>query len=691
MVESMKHRNTAATSIYTLLSGREIELSEAYKAISASLRRYKASDLKRKGGTQTDGNGGHMGSVAISAFTLLSEHSEGLSQLYREKAASLRKYKAHGDSGTQAGTTVLEPGVAEPRTADRDYQAPDPALEEDAQIIGIEPEARHGGYDTEDDADLETDLQIPLEEPVTPSAADKYIGIPIAPAPRRTRRREAPYSRPLEEREEDETDDDYVQRDMRSDYVRIYLQQIGRTPLLPHERTRELFMEIESAPSEEEKKTKRGIVATANLRLVVSVAKKHQGRGLQLLDLIQEGNLGLMKATEKFDYRRGYQFTTYATWWIRQAITRAIADKGRTIRIPTHKRELMRKIYKAIDGHRATFGVLPSKDEIYKAMVSQDPELGKSEHSRKHVRETLKIMLYSDTSSYDRKPDDDDDERPLETFLSDTKTPSQEDVMEKQFLDEKLRAAVERLSPREKEIVKLRYGLWNEETQTEEEPDTLEEVAKVFGLTKERIRQIQIVAEKKLRVFLSREFSRKDMEFLGRHYGFRDKKGEIPIEETSQTGVRVIDLQDRGHSAGGENVRNQSPAGISSDFKQIWGRYKDWENARNQPQVGRETREHDAGRKPAGKSFTREKSPAERLIAGLRKLPEEQEDILRYRYGLWHLKRGSKHPRLTVEQTARMLDLSTEDIIRIEKEAIDGLESHYLGDLGELHELLGLD
>ncbi|MBI2675557.1 MAG: sigma-70 family RNA polymerase sigma factor [Candidatus Aenigmarchaeota archaeon] len=706
---NIRRRGSADASTFDLLSEHEGKQSAFYRAIASSLKEHGIQkDAKRQAGVQT----AEPGAAGDKGIPVDYKDSTGPGQATAEHAAATESlpagYGERDDSAPPAGTAIIgtevppeyykESGAGQQAAGQagpaRDTE-PIPASYEPEEDLGqqdvtfIGPEARPAGYDTEDDADLETDLQIPLREHATPSAADKYIGIPITPTSRRIRSREAPYSRPLEEREEDETDDDYVLSDMKSDGVRTYLQQIGRTPLLSPEEEKRLAMEIEADGTPEGKKSKKDKLANANLRLVVSIAKRYQGYGLQLLDLIQEGNMGLMKAVDKFDYTKGYKFSTYATWWIRQALSRAVADTGRTIRIPTHVHELMRRIRIAIDGHVAAYGAPPSEDEIASALKSKYPELAKSETLNDNIKQALEIMQHP-TSSYDNIAEASDKEEPLEIFLQDKRIIPVEDMMEKQFLDENLMEAIERLTPREKKILVLRYGIDEKEYKVRR-THTLTEVAGKFDLSKERIRQIQIKAEKKLKVFLSRDLSRKDLEFLGCHYGFWDKEEEIPIEETSQTGARVIDLQDRGQHAAGDVVRQQPTTEISSNFKQVWGRYKDGEIARTQPPAERESIEHDASRKSSGKYFNRQKSPSERLIGGLRKLPEEQEEILRYRYGLWHLKTGSKHPGLTVEQTARMVDLSVEDIIRIEKEALEGLESHYQGDLGELHELLRLD
>ncbi len=764
-----KRRNGPAEgSVFALLSEYSAGLSKMYKSRAASLRQYRGSVPERQAGSQANGNGRHRASAKTSAFALLSDDEGRQSAFYRAIASALREHKIQKDAGRQAGTQILEPEKTEDKKIPADYKdgngsgqdaaeqaagttpmptaydrrdepAPPagaaiigtkeppgdykesgqqavgqagPAITEEPISIGYEPEedsyqqdaafigpeARPAGYEEDD---LGADMQIAIEDEASPPPAN-YIDRQIIPAPGKTRRREAPYSEKRQERTEDDDydsrpweegeEDDYVLNDMKSDGVRTYLRQIGRTPLLTPDEERKLAMEIEAAASEEAKTAKRNELAVPNLRLVVSVAKRYQGQGLHLLDLIQEGNIGLMKATEKFDYTKGFKFSSYATWWIRQAITKGIADKGRTIRIPAHKRELMRKIYKAIDGHKEAYETLPSEDEIYNALVSQDPELGKSKHLRKNVRKTLKIMLSPDTRSYDRNAEDDDDERPLETFLSDTKTPPQEEVMNMEFLKSKLIATLDKLTSREKHVMVLRYGLWEKEYKVNK-PHTLKEAGEIIGLTRERIRQIQFRVIDRLRAILPKMLSEEELEACHRHYGFWGRDTGRPVAEAGQTGAHAIDLLR--HSLPEKEAERPAAEDDEAQVRIIDLRDPDHAAGRDASEHsldGREATESDAGRKPAANYLERHKPPAEKLIAGLRRLPEEQEEILRYRYGLWHLKKGSKYPGLTAEQTARMLDLSTENIRQIEKEALEGLEVHYEGgDLKELHELLGID
>jgi RNA polymerase primary sigma factor len=263
--------------------------------------------------------------------------------------------------------------------------------------------------------------------------------------------------------------------DLSEDLVKLYLQEIGKVPLL----TREEEVKLAKRVARGDKKAREQL-ALANLRLVVSIAKKHQGSGLSLLDLIQEGNIGLMKAIEKFDYRKGYKFSTYATWWIRQAISRAIADKARTIRIPTHVLELMRRIYKAEEEYVQEKGEPPSIQELSRMLGVPAEE----------VERVKKISPY--TRSFEEPIGDEEEGSVLGDFIGRTKSsPLQEAFSDIQR--EELRRAISELSERERKVLDLRFGL------SGQQPLTLEEVGKVFGLSRERIRQIEKEALEKLK------------------------------------------------------------------------------------------------------------------------------------------------------------------------------------------------
>jgi RNA polymerase primary sigma factor len=260
-----------------------------------------------------------------------------------------------------------------------------------------------------------------------------------------------------------------------TDSVRMYLREIGKIPLLVAKEEVELAKQIEKGSAEAKKK-----LIEANLRLVVSIAKKYVGRGLSFLDLIQEGNQGLIRAVEKYDWRRGYKFSTYATWWIRQAITRAIADQARTIRIPVHMVETINKLIKTSRKLMQELGREPTPGEIGR-------EMGLSAGK---VREILKIA--QDTTSL-ATPVGDDEESTLGDFLVDTSQPQPLDQASKQLLKENIEEVLSTLTDREAKVLKMRFGL---DTQR---PMTLEEVGREFGVTRERIRQIEAKALRKLK------------------------------------------------------------------------------------------------------------------------------------------------------------------------------------------------
>lgn len=263
------------------------------------------------------------------------------------------------------------------------------------------------------------------------------------------------------------------------DSVKIYLKDIGRVPLLTAEQEIELAKQMES-DDEQERANAKHILSEANLRLVVSIAKRYVGRGMQFLDLIQEGNLGLMKAVEKFDYTKGFKFSTYATWWIRQAITRAIADQARTIRIPVHMVETINKQMRATRQLLQKLGREPSAEEIAAFMNC----------SVERVREIQKIA--QDPVSLETPIGEEEDSH-LGDFLEDNTALSPSDVAEGNMLKEQLIQVLNTLTPREEKVLRLRYGL------DDSHPRTLEEVGREFNVTRERIRQIEAKALRKLR------------------------------------------------------------------------------------------------------------------------------------------------------------------------------------------------
>ena len=259
------------------------------------------------------------------------------------------------------------------------------------------------------------------------------------------------------------------------DPVRMYLKEIGRVDLLTPEEEVELARRARNG----DEKAKREL-AEANLRLVVSIAKRYVGRGMLFLDLIQEGNLGLIKAVEKFDYRKGFKFSTYATWWIRQAITRAIADQARTIRIPVHMVETINKLIRVSRQLLQTLGRDPTAEEIAEEM-GMDVE---------RVREIIKIS--QDPVSLETPIGEEEDSH-LGDFIEDQDAPAPAEAASFMLLKEQLEEVLDTLTPREEKVLRLRFGLEDGRART------LEEVGKVFGVTRERIRQIEAKALRKLR------------------------------------------------------------------------------------------------------------------------------------------------------------------------------------------------
>ena len=259
------------------------------------------------------------------------------------------------------------------------------------------------------------------------------------------------------------------------DPVRMYLKEIGKIPLLTPEREAYLAERI----SQGDKQAKDELIE-ANLRLVVSIAKRHVGKGMYFLDLIQEGNLGLIKAVEKFDHSKGYKFSTYATWWIRQAITRAIADQARPIRIPVHMVETIHKVSRTTRQLLQELGREPTTDEVAEALGMTADK----------VREIMKIA--QDPVSLETPIGEEEDSH-LGDFVEDNDSPAPSDSASYSLLREQLCAILHTLTPREEQVIKLRFGL------EDGRPRTLEEVGRKFEITRERIRQIEAKALRKLR------------------------------------------------------------------------------------------------------------------------------------------------------------------------------------------------
>lgn len=287
---------------------------------------------------------------------------------------------------------------------------------------------------------------------------------------------------------DDSVSDDEVAEDADEDYdlsvpegvglddpVRMYLKEIGRVPLLTAEEEVELAKRIEAGDEQAVRE-----LAEANLRLVVSIAKRYVGRGMQFLDLIQEGNLGLIKAVEKFDYRKGFKFSTYATWWIRQAITRSIADQARTIRIPVHMVETINKLTRISRQLLQELGRAPTPEEIAEEM----------DLPVERVREIMKIA--QEPVSLETPIGEEEDSH-LGDFIEDQEATAPAEAAAFTMLQEQLGQVLESLTPREQEVLKLRFGLEDGRGRT------LEEVGQVFGVTRERIRQIEAKALRKLR------------------------------------------------------------------------------------------------------------------------------------------------------------------------------------------------
>ena len=291
-----------------------------------------------------------------------------------------------------------------------------------------------------------------------------------------------------EGKREDEPEILHSERGSAEDPVRMYLKEIGRIPLLSSEEEIELAKRMEMGDEEAKKK-----LSEANLRLTVSIAKRYSGRGMQFLDLIQEGNLGLIKAVEKFDYRKGYKFSTYATWWIRQSITRAIADQARTIRIPVHMVETMNRVNRTSRRLLQEYGREPTPEEI--AVTMNLP-----------VERILEVSKISQEPVSLETPIGEEEDSHLGDFIQDEHVSVPSEEAAHTLLREQLEEVMDTLSDREQKVLALRFGL------EDGKPHTLEEVGRDFQVTRERIRQIEAKALRKLR---HPTRSRKLRDFLG--------------------------------------------------------------------------------------------------------------------------------------------------------------------------------
>ncbi|MGN0298722.1 MAG: RNA polymerase sigma factor RpoD [Lachnospiraceae bacterium] len=259
------------------------------------------------------------------------------------------------------------------------------------------------------------------------------------------------------------------------DPIRVYLKEIGKIPLLTTEQEMELSRQILEGSEAAKRK-----LAEGNLRLVVSVAKRYMGRGMQLLDLIQEGNLGLLKAVEKYDYQKGYKFSTYATWWIRQAITRAIADQARTIRIPVHMVETINRVSRQSRVLTQELGREPTTGELAESLKL----------SRDKIEEVLKVA--QDPISLETPVGEEEDSH-LVDYIEDRHMPVPSEEIDQKFLREQIQEALHSLTPREADVLRMRFGLDGNDAKT------LEEVGREFHVTRERIRQIEAKALRKLK------------------------------------------------------------------------------------------------------------------------------------------------------------------------------------------------
>ena len=368
----------------------------------------------------------------------------------KKKAAEAEKAAAETKTPEERLNEIMEKGKKNGRLTIKDISC----LEE----LGLDPEAINKFYENLEAAGI--DIDVAGEEDALTMLDDDVVNLDDIDEVTE------------EELIETETAVDNFSTD---DPVRMYLKEIGKVPLL----TAEEEVELATRMSEGDEDAKRRM-AEANLRLVVSIAKRYVGRGMQFLDLIQEGNLGLIKAVEKFDHTKGYKFSTYATWWIRQAITRAIADQARTIRIPVHMVETINKVIRVSRQLLQELGHDPSAEEIAKEMGMPAEK----------VRDILKIA--QEPVSLETPIGEEEDSH-LGDFIPDEDASEPSEAASFSLLKEQLMEVLETLTPREKKVLELRFGIIDGRTRT------LEEVGKEFNVTRERIRQIEAKALRKLR------------------------------------------------------------------------------------------------------------------------------------------------------------------------------------------------
>ena len=336
----------------------------------------------------------------------------------------------------------------------------------------IEWGKKKGSITVQELMDMVTDMRIDLEQVDRVYEAMETAGVEITDDVQEESFDDLTFEKESKDDEDEKAGGDYFVTD---DPVKTYLKEIGRIPLLSAEEETELAKRCMEMDPEAKKR-----LSEANLRLVVSIAKRYSNRGLSFLDLIQEGNLGLIKAVDKFDYKKGFKFSTYATWWIRQAITRAIADQARTIRIPVHMVETINKVKKASNTLLHQLNREPTVEEIAAELGFDVPR----------VQEIMRVM--QDPVSLETPIGEEEDSH-LADFIPDEETPAPQEAALHTVLEEELDKVLDTLTPREAKVLRLRFGL------VDGRPRTLEEVGQEFDVTRERIRQIEAKALRKMR------------------------------------------------------------------------------------------------------------------------------------------------------------------------------------------------